>query len=79
MQIIKRDKPEQVIEAGDLVAEPDSDVACWLGYKEDGNLEFPYILLSAQTGAVMDAYRNLEGIRQNCTLLAKNKDITLTY
>ena len=31
MQIIKKDRPEQVIEVGDLVTEPDSDVACLVG------------------------------------------------
>lgn len=79
MQIIKKDRPEQIIEVGDLVTEPDSDVACLVGGELELECRFPYPLISVQTGDVVDYYDGLKSIRRECTLLAKNKDITLTY
>lgn len=78
MQIIKKENPLEVIEIGDLVVEPESDVACLVADKINDS-EFPYPLISIHTGKVVDFYSNIEAIREYCRLLARNKDITLTY
>lgn len=78
MQIIKKESPFETIEVGDLVIEPESDVACWVVDKiNDG--EFPYPLISVQTGKIVDWYCDMKAIRNHCKLLAKNDEITLTY
>lgn len=78
MQIINKEVLEQIIEPGDLVVELDSDLECWVGGRID-SLVFPYPVISVQTGDIVNCYRSLEQIRRQCTLLVKNKDITLTY
>jgi hypothetical protein len=86
MEIIKKSKEEK-IEIGDLI-EYRGQIGI-LTYMQEAfvrklteqDLEFPYIMFDLQTGEKILAHASLEGVNSNeeIKLLAKNKDITLTY
>lgn len=47
-----------------------------------GNIKFknfPYPIINLSNGGVIDWYDSIESMSRDCDLLAKNKDITLTY
>lgn len=82
MKIISKNS-SQDIEVGDLIKEKKDrfNPLCILGKLNTScdNIMFPYVLINVDTGNEVNAYISLETVREDCILIAENKNVTLKF
>lgn len=76
MRIIKKKPVKQGIDIGDIV-EYDGEV-CIIGFEENiTREELPVIIVSLETGQLLQGYRDLEELNESVDLLCSSERATL--